>query len=243
MPPAQLNVDTLVATFKDARVIEALTQALVPCLQTIIKPIVDSVYAEMKQEIDDQRNVIGSLECENIELRRRVQDLEAYSRIDNLVIHGLPEQYAESAATTSSVESDSNVSSEQQFIKFCESKLHVTVKESDISIAHRLPRKPGSRPTGPSAPRALIVRFTNRRIRSRILAAKKLLRGDSTSKIYVNEHLSEFASKVFAATRRLYNNKKIAGTWTYNGQVYLRKHGLNEKAVLITSLDQLQGLD
>jgi hypothetical protein len=135
MPPAQLNVDTLVAAFKDARVIEALTQALVPCLQTIIKPIVDSVYAEMKQEIDDQRNVIGSLECENIELRRRVKDLEAYSRIDNLVIHGLPEQYAESAATTSSVESDSNVSSEQQFIKFCESSF---VNQSYMSLLRNL---------------------------------------------------------------------------------------------------------
>ena len=65
----------------------------------------------------------------------------------------------------------------------------------------------------------MIVRFSNRRARYEVLATKANLKH---SYIYVNEHLTKNAGKLFASDRRRVKNKSLADAWTRNGKLHVR---------------------
>ena len=65
----------------------------------------------------------------------------------------------------------------------------------------------------------MIVRFSNRRARSEVLAAQANLKN---SHIYVNEHYTKSAGKLFASARRRVKDKSMVGAWTRNGKLYVR---------------------
>ena len=182
MPP-KLDIDVLVAALRDSRVVEAISQALLPGIQAAIQTAVESTVGELKARLDEQTECSKKLQADNELLRGRIEDLESYNRLDNLMIYGLPENFAETVAdsvtTDDGEDRPSTVNSELQFINFCCTKLHVDVSVNDICIAHRLPRKPGPRP--------MIVRFNNRKTRSRVMPAKKVLRQDPTCRAYINK--------------------------------------------------------
>ena len=103
--------------------------------------------------------------------------------------------------------------------------LKVKIKKHDIYICHRL-RK--SSPTDIRA-RPMIVRFSKRRTSSEVLAAKANLKN---SHIYVNEHLTKNAGKLFASARRRVKYKSLAGAWTRNGKLHVR---LNDGKQMVIS--------
>jgi hypothetical protein len=218
MTTAKIDVDSLIAALTDVTVIEALTKALLPSIQAAV----GGLMAETAARLEEQRDLIEALGAENCELRRRVDDLEAYSRIDNVVIHGLSESYSEigSAPRSDDATSESSSSSEEQFISFCQNTLRVNVSKADISVAHRLKKAQGA-----PGPRPLLVRFSNRRTRSLIMSARKVLRADRSCRIYINEHLTQQASQLFAEARKLVRNKVIAGAWSWNGRIYCKTLG------------------
>ena len=240
---AALSVDQLVAALVDVRVIEALKQVITPCVQSAVSTVI-SQFNERLDSVEvkcsDQELLISNLEFENSGLRKRVNDLESYSRIENLVFYGLPEQYAEAAGPSSSADNpqiaETSESSEQTVVKFCQDMLQLDITLSDVSIAHRLPRLDKKQ-----GPRPLLVRFTNRRTRSKILAAKKRLSNTGQNRIYINEHLSSANSKIFAESRKLYRNKVLAATWTFQGRVYV-KTSVGGPSKLIQSLQDLTDL-
>jgi hypothetical protein len=118
-----------------------------------------------------------TLKKENATLRQlvtthtdQINALETYSRLDNLIIKGLPEgSYAERASPATSgageiiVESQSSV--EKSVISFCKDELGVSINSSDISTAHRLKAGRGD------TVRPIIVRFANRKARDSIYRA------------------------------------------------------------------------
>lgn len=241
---AVLSVDQLVAALVDVRVIEALKQVITPCVQSAVSTAISQFNERLdslETKCSDQELLISNLEFENGELRKRVNDLESYSRIENLVFYGLSEQYAEAAGPSSSADNpqtaETSESSEQTVVTFCRDKLQIDVTLSDVSIAHRLPRLDKKQ-----GPRPLLVRFTNRRTRAKILAAKKKLPNTGPNRVYINEHLSSANSKIFAESRKLYRSKEIAATWTFQGRVYV-KTSVGGPSRLIQSLQDLADLN
>ena len=247
MPP-KLDIDVLIAALKDSRVAETLSQALLPGIQAAIQMAVESTIVELKARLDEQIECSKKLQAENELLRDRIEDLESYNRLDNLMIYGLPENFAETVASSVATNGDENenedspssVNSELQFIKFCCSKLHVDISSTDICTAHRLPRKSGAPAHGP---RPMIVRFNNRKARSRVMAAKKVLRQDSTCRVYINEHFSKSVTELFAATRKLQRDKRLFRTWTFNGRVYVNiTESATSRPLLVKSEEHLRSL-
>lgn len=76
----------------------------------------------------------------------------------------------------------------------------------------------------------MIIRFSNRKARAKVIAARKALRDVP---IYINEHLTSTMSALFASTRKLKSAGKIAGTWTWNCKIYVKT--LDERIHLISS--------
>lgn len=226
MPP-KVKPEDLVEALLDPRVLDAVTKALAPTTSSIeakLSKKLESFTATI-QALQDK---CKALSAENADLKkqlrdtdRRIDDIERYTRCDNIIIRGLPESSMAERASAGSVPDDGSLlreglkSVEESVISFIKKSLHVDVTSADISTAHRLKAGPKD------SIRPVIVRFANRRVRNDVFNAKKLLKGTS-SKVFVSEHLTTSDSVLFYEARKLLRDKKIFGTWTKNGLVYVR---------------------
>ena len=218
----------------DGIIVKAFTAAVSAVkkeLTNILNSELDGVLKDLKAKDEE----ILQLQQEKNELWLHVNRLilrqdaiEAYSRVDNLIIHGKPLSFSEvvsndaSAAYDTSIKNlknheshfESKAESEVTFLNFWH-ELQIDIQQSDIAACHRLPKSGSTKYT------PLLIRFTNRKIRSRVLGARKQLR-ETKKKVYINEHLTKTASDIFAAARRLQKDRKILQTWTTNVKVMVK---------------------
>jgi hypothetical protein len=230
----KINSESLIETFSDTKVTSALVTALTPLftsMTNVLDKRIDSLLAainELKLDNNSLRVQNDSIKAENICLKKqlsdqcdRIDELEIYSRSDNLIIKGLPEKtYAERGAGSLSRAdelpvSDSHRAVEETVISFCRQSLQVDVSPQDISVAHRL--RAGKK----DQVRPVIVRFTNRRVRDDVYRARKLLK-DNQEHIYINEHLTKSTANLLYESRQLIRDKKLHSAWTQHGQVYAK---------------------
>jgi hypothetical protein len=110
---------------------------------------------------------VRTLEKEVRSMNAKIAVIEAYSRQDNLIITGLPAvDYADagsSAAVGSGVETSK--STEKAVLELVNNRLGLQLTVADISTTHRLKTKNAS-------PAPVMVRFTNRRARESVYAAR-----------------------------------------------------------------------
>jgi len=167
----------------------------------------------MKGENISTKKAVAVLEAENRALSTRVEELDAYSKGNNLIFHGLPQSsFAESASADQGVSSGSqrcygviegqvgvetSVASETTVIQFVNDVLNIPLTRDDISVAHRLRKLPND-----SRPAPLVVRFTNRRARNAVYAARKSLASYKPT-VYINEHLTKERASLFREARLL----------------------------------------
>jgi hypothetical protein len=236
MPPkARPLSEELADALLDTKVVEALAKALSPFITLSIDEALGKRLEGLMSTVKDMKGDIARLtkqhddvSRENAVLKktigeheRRMDDLESYSRSDNLIIRGLPEATAAERATDAALldsnpsPMDSHLSVETTVIGFLQDSLGIEVSSRDISIAHRL--KAGPR----DSTRPVIVRFTNRKIRNLVFNSKKRLK-DNGQRVFISEHLTKASSDLFFEARKLLREKKLFATWTQSGQVYVK---------------------
>ena len=234
---------------------------------------IDSTTKENKRLLDEQSNTISALvnqcallEKENEEktvqikvLTERIETMEQYSKVENLVISGLDTRLYSSVVTTE----ESNVVSgeppiseinrvENAVFTLFNDELGANVKESDISVMHYLPLKRSDR--NKNKPKDIIVRFTNRRAKNSVMAKRYILgnrKADETKRntnetkpaIFVNEHLTKSNATLFYETRQLRKQKLINNAWTFNCKIFVRTNGdtvENQKVIMIRNIEDLE---
>ena len=168
----------------------------------------------------------------------RMEELERYTRRDNLIISGLPEgsylEASSNAANSSNDIPESSQSTEKTVLKLFTESMGLNLTPSDITIAHRL--KKG----GKDIHRPIIVRLVNKRVRDCILRAKKTLRNsDGFTSVFISEHLTQSASSLLFDARRLVCQKKIASAWTMNGRVFYKVKLEDKLGIMIKSVNDL----
>jgi hypothetical protein len=252
MPPKPRPLKEEIAeALQDPLVAESLAKVLGPFLSLSIDEAVGkrldqlaNTLREVKAENSRISRKLDETAAENDQLKKtlieqtmRIDDLECYSRSDNIIIRGLPEgSLAERATAATSLDdgiSESHESVEKTVIAFVKDSLNVDINSHDISIAHRI--KPGPRETV----RPIVVRFVSRKMRNLVLRSKKQLR-DAGQRVFISEHLTKTASHLFFEARKLVRNKTISSTWTRNGQVMI-KPATDSTAKLIRSIADLNG--
>ena len=62
-------------------------------------------------------------------------------------------------------------------------------------------------------------------------AKKKLLQDSSCKNVFVNEHLTAEAGRLFKTARGLARSGAIQGAWTWNGRVYVKSNRGNKHLV------------
>lgn len=88
----KVSLDLLDA-IKDTQVINNLVTALSPAIELLITKYVDEKFADLSRSVnvkfDSVHDKLTNMQSENAGLRKRLRDLENYSRRDNLVFSGL----------------------------------------------------------------------------------------------------------------------------------------------------------
>ena len=163
-------------------------------------------------------------------LEKRVDELEQYTRKNNMVISGLkikPRSYAR-AATSDPFPLGSEESVEKQVISFLSSK-EIYIAESDIEACHPIPRRENEddNTTKTPGPPNIIVRFVNRKKKIETLKQGKKLKG---SDVYINDHLTKRNADIAKRARKLRYDKKIQATWISNCKVFIKTNGTPEEA-------------
>ena len=151
--------------------------------------------------------------------------MERYTRRDNVIISTLREScYTEAGSSmiTNDVQpTESSIVAEKTVFKLFNDTMSLDIDASDIAIAHRL--KKGKR----DVTHPIIVRLSNKRVRDKILHAKKSLRVvEGQTRIYISKHLTQCASALLFEARKYVRGhtkyKKITFAWTMNGRVYCK---------------------
>lgn len=254
------NDKNLMDMLLDPKYIEALTKSITPTIIAELEKRYEGKLAaientlenykksndELVRRVNDLESINNDLSCEvkhmneafermhvhKVGLNKKIDDIETYTKRENLIIHGLQCSSYADAATVPSAQNAMNIESSQTVcravVEFCVGTLRVDVTLADISTAHRLPTKrmpnrinaSGHVIPPPSPP--IMVRFANRRSRDAVYNARLSLR-NAQHRIYINEHLSDAALAIYNSLRGLRKDKKIHSFWSRNGNVYYKK--------------------
>lgn len=200
--------------------------------QTALLELMNEVK-QLKALMKEKDKKIDSLEC-------RIEDLEQYTRMEDVIISGLttrPWSYARAAAGGNKDGEDASTEEKQtlerQVINFLESK-NITIERNSIAACHILPRKDDK------AKPAIIVRFVNRKHKTELLMQGKKLKG---SAVYMNEHLTKKNADIARQARYLRKQNKIKATWTRNCKVMIRLNGSTPEEAKTITVRNLQDLD
>ena len=214
------------------KAVAAAVSAVKKELTDILNSKLDGVLKDLKakdEEILQLQQEKNELWIHVNRLILRQDAIEAYSRVDNITIHGPPLSFSEVVSNDASATDDTSIKNlkneeshfeskaeyqEDAVFNFCH-ELQIDLQQSDIATCHRLPKSARTK----YAPQP--IRFTNRKIRSRVLGARKQLR-ETKKEVYINEHLTKTTSDIFAAARRLQKDRKILQTWTTNRKVMVK---------------------
>ena len=235
--PSTATVEDIIKALLDPRVLDALGNALHSKIVTVVDEIVEKKLTPLSNAVNALEADVIRLRADNNSLRRHVEELDTYGRGCNLIIHGLRETSYSDAASASVIggarddsrktgsglglsagPTETNVSTEQAVVEFCSDVLNVDVTRADISVAHRLKKSKFAKPDEPAP---IIVRFSSRRTRNNVYAARKCLKNHEP-RIFINEHLIKERSDLLRQARLLVKNKQLQGAWTSNGIVYIR---------------------
>jgi len=165
---------------------------------------------------------VNNLEDQLTAANQKIDELELYNRRDNLIISGLPMQNAAEAVTTATPENRSRNAehsscTENSVTELFNRHLNVPIVATDVSIAHRLKQNRAT-----EGPPAVIVRFTNRKARDAVYAARRKLKNLRESRVFINEDLSKPTVNLFMHVSKLAKEKVIHSTWTSAGEVFYK---------------------
>ena len=161
---------------------------------------------KMAKEIDGLKKINEELKIETMNQRKQIEvnhkennDLEQYTRRQNVKIYGLPENGQETATET-----------EQHVTELIRTKLNIDITERDIDIAHRLGKKIHNHTRG------VIVRLISRKMKDRIIKEKKKLKGTGIS---IMEDLTKSNYHLY---KKALESQKVSQIWTRNGQIFCK---------------------
>ena len=242
MPPKKQPVDNIAALVSELTSSEAFADLVEGLVKKAVKEVIGEELQLLTHRIEEQEGKLLDLENkirnQNEEIqrlkscvnkasnagdfaKRRLNQLEQYTRRNSLRIHGLPESAQEST--------------DALVCKLAEEKLGIKVTPDEIDRSHRV-SSPSSNTQ--QKPRQIIVKFCSYRTRSSLMKARSKLKGTN---IYLNEDLTKENQALYYAAR---HNSKVKQSWTIDGRIFVEiinsAGGVTKK--LITCVQDLESL-
>lgn len=189
----------------------------VGCIETAVKAMSDKYDDVLKRmetqsaDICDLKKHVEKLEAKVDEqeikkLRQEMNNLEQYSRQQNMEIFGLPQHTDEKLLERINVLAD-----ELELAR---------LSETDVEAVHRLPLRGEGDTSDRIAP--VLVRFSSRVIRDKWLSKKSELK-KRNSKIYLNENLTAQNKALLWKMKARAKEKEYEFAWFKNGKLFVRR--------------------
>ena len=195
---------------------------------------------DLTKEIMALQSTVKERDLKIAELEKRLDDVEQYTRMEDVIISGLkvkPRSYARAAAADGTVSEDAPLEEQQtlemQVIAFFNDN-DIVVDQHNIAACHTLPSK--DRNVKP----AIIMRFANRKYKDLLLKQGKKLKGTD---VYINEHLTKKNGDIAKQARFLRKQKKIQSTWTRNCKVMIKLNGDTPEVAKVLTVRDIKELD
>ncbi len=195
-----------------------------------------TMLLDLMDEVKQLKNLVKEKDQKIEVLERRVDELEQYTRMEDLIISGLETKHRTYASTVArdgeAALPEELQTLEKQVIKFLESQ-NMIIQSDNVVACHTLPRRNGG------AKPAIVVRFVNRKHKVELLRQAKKLKGTG---VYLNDHLTKKNADIARHARMLRKQNKIQATWTRNCKVMIRLNGTPEEAK-VYAIRELKELD
>ena len=158
----------------------------------------DEEIATLKESVQELRAVVSKL-------RNEVDEGEAYERRDTLILSGDDLPPCETGEVTANICCD-----------LIKEKIKVNLIPSDISISHRIGKKPVSQ--GPDR-RSIMVKLCRRDVKTSLLDACRNLKPRN---FYINESLTVTRSRIMFVLRKMKREKdsRVTGAFSRDGRVF-----------------------
>lgn len=229
--PAQANkvmdLKNFALLFSQALAEENVCQGL----RNAMKPLIDP----LEKKLDDSISRIIHLEKSSVDtttkfeaIDQRMDDLEQYSRKNNVRIIGLAERKP--------TENKAAENTPSLVVNFINDTMNLNINSYDIGNAHRL----GSiRREGPEH-RDIIVQFSTNIIKQQVMRNRRQLK-DINRNIYINDDLTKNRALLFKDARNELRNKRLSAVWTRDGNIFA-KLTENSRPLKIDNNEQLSNL-
>ncbi|XP_077985930.1 uncharacterized protein LOC144440433 [Glandiceps talaboti] len=190
---------------------------------------VSNSFDEFTRQLQSLKNENKGLKEQLAKTTNELNDLQQYTRRNNLELSGLPEEEDEDT---------------DDIVVRVAAAAGVNISPDDIDISHRLPRRTNRQ--GQQQPATIIVKFVRRTVRNKLYNSKKHLKDKTArnigytnnNRLYINENLTPTNKHLFYEANQLRNTKQWKFIWTYNGKIYTRKNN-GDPAICITTTQDL----
>lgn len=181
-------------------------------IEKIALKIGETILEKFQDSVNGLRSEVSQLKPQLLETNNRVEQLEQFSRLNNLRLYGIPEQ--------------ENENTDQTVIDICRNKLNINLSPNHIDISHRLK-------TQVNGIRPILVRLVNRSTKKNIFNKKSKLKG---SKIVIKEDLIHSKLLLLKDAQKCVPLKSI---WTNDCKIFVK---IDNKIKVINSPDDIKTL-
>ena len=161
------------------------------------------------EEISALNEQVDFLKARVIKLENSIDDEDAYVRRDTVIFSGSSVPEVKNGEICSNLIHD-----------LVRDKLKINLNHNDISVAHRIGKKPINQGTDK---RGIMVKLCRRETKNELISANRNLKSsNANSTLYINESLTPKRRSILFALRQMKRQHPtiIAGCSTYDGRVY-----------------------
>jgi len=200
-PTQPLPINSGIASAVKAAINTSLPKAI---QEELVQAVTTAVEAVLATHFDTIRILQEKLHNQELQL----QELQQYSRRNNLRIYGVPETQKDVVENT-----------DQALCNIFKEKLGVEIKPREICRSHRVGKHRNNTNDDTTScartPRPIIVKFVSYNAWSRVFREKKQLKGTG---ITIREDLTLHNVRLLAQAREKYGSRSV---WTMDGRIIL----------------------
>ncbi len=198
----------------DENVRQGLRNAMKPLTEAIEKKLDSSI-----QRIDNIEITLDETTSKIDKIDQKMEELEQYSRKNNVRIIGLPEL----TPTNSKSNANDTENIPAKVVKLIKEAMNIDICLYDIGNAHRLGRTETRHDRDTPRPRDIIVQFTSNIIKQQVMRNRKYLR-DTHKHTYINDDLTQANALLFKDARNEVRNQRLHAAWTRDGHIFAKIH-------------------
>lgn len=195
---------------------EAKLEDFLTSMQSNLKSVITQVATEIiTEEISPCKN-------ELIKLDKRMNSIEAKSLQNDMVITGLKLSEKEKLDQSNNKlpKSEGNLASFDLVLDHIKKDLEIDIEKKDINFVYRISKNVGSSVSSP-----LMIGFNSFTKKNEIMRKVKMQekKAGAFRSVFYNDRLTKMNAQISFLARSLQRTKKIASTWIFRGEVYIRK--------------------